>query len=333
MDLEIKRWVYYGELSGLEPDTTYHFVAGDLADPASYTAAHKFRTAPLDQSFSFASGGDLGISPNAKTLLQIAASLEPLYISLGGDLAYANAMKPCYPRWDAWLDMYEKAAKTPSGYTVPILTSVGNHEAGGFDQPLSHLPFYTRYFVQESLNGRLPQDLPTYNTKYIGNQLMLSLDSSVITSPEDQVSFISAELSKAPPGTLKTAMYHAPGYPSIRSFTNSQSKSIRKHFVPTFDAYKLHVAFENHDHAYKRSKLLKGGVSDPTGTLYIGDGSMGATSRLPAGNQPIPASRDYLEVLHGNNFVLFITVTDSNYSISAIDNSNVIFDRVSHPIN
>jgi hypothetical protein len=329
MDLEVKRWVYYAELDGLSEDTTYFLIAGDGADENAFSEMKKVRTAKSSGSFSFVSGGDLGMSPKTPTLVKNAATLEPLYMALGGDLAYANAMRSCYPRWDAFLSMYETNAVTPTGYTVPIVAAVGNHEAGGFNQPLSHLPFYTRYFVQESLNGRLPQDLPTYHVKYISNQVLVSLDSSVIKKPLEQVDWLTSTLSAAPPGSFKSAIYHAPGYPSIRSFEDPESKSVRQHFVPVFDDQHLHVSFENHDHAYKRTKRLKASLEDPTGTLYVGDGAMGVSPRISTGPQPIPSGKDYLTQFQGRSFFLYVSITDATYTMAALDETNAIFDGFS----
>jgi hypothetical protein len=330
MDLEIKRWVYYAELTGLAPDTSYNFIAGDAGDPDSFSIGKKFWTAPVDGDTKFISGGDLGLSSRTAKLVKAAAASNPLYMALGGDLAYANAMKSCYPRWDAFLSMYEENAVSSTGHTIPIVAAVGNHEAGGFAQPLNHLPFYTRYFVQESLNGRQPQDLPTYHVKYISRQVLISLDSNVIVSPEKQVDWLKTTLSAAPANSFKTAIYHAPAYPSVRAFSDEESKIVRDHFAPVFDSNALAVSFENHDHAYKRTHRLKAGVADPTGTLYIGDGAMGVSSRIPATQTTIPVDRPYLAQLQGRSFYLVVTVGSADYDIAAIDDGSVTFDSVTH---
>jgi glucan-binding YG repeat protein len=46
-----------------------------------------------------------------------------------------------------------------------------------------------------------------------------------------------------------------------------------------FDQYGLDAAFENDHHIYKRSKLIKEGKVDDSGTLYIGDGAWGVKTR------------------------------------------------------
>ena len=326
MELEVDRWVYYAEISNMTAGETYRFIAGDNADDESYSPVKMIRAAPSSGSFSFVTGGDVGLEDYASPFLKAAATHEPLYIALGGDIAYENGMSSCYPRWDDWLDMYERDAVTPTGYTIPILTAVGNHEAGGFERPLSSLKFFSRYFVQESLNGRQPHQLPTYHAHQIANQVMVALDSEVISSAKSQVPFLNETLSAAPEGSFKTAIYHAPGYPAYRPFNQPVSKAIRDHFVPVFDRYQLAVSFENHDHVYKRTHRLKGGSLDPTGTLYVGDGAMGVHSREPPRQLPIPSDRPFLQQWQGRSFYLLVSVTDSSYNVTAINQDAMTFD-------
>lgn len=330
LDLEVDRYIYYGFLDNLTPDTTYYFVVGDGSNPTSETfiAEKKFKTAPVSGPFNFVTGGDVGTGPNAPVLLEIAANTEPLYISLGGDLAYANGIRACYPRWDAFLTMYENKTVTPTGYTVPIIAAPGNHEAGGWAQPLSNMRFYKRYFVQENLNNRPAQSLPLHHSHYISNQLLIALDSNVIETPASQVSWLSDVLADAPPGTLKTAIYHAPGYPSVRAFSDPESTGVRTHFVPVFDTYNLTAAFENHDHAYKRTKLLKAGEPHPSGTLYLGDGAFGVKPRPTV----TLSGKPWMEVIASKGFFVNANVNETHVMFEAIDTNADVFDRVTVPI-
>ena len=71
-------------LTDLEPDTRYR-VTLDGAD-------FEFLTAPakLDRPLVFAEGGDIGTGPDVPALHRIAASWDPLFGSVGGDIAYAD---------------------------------------------------------------------------------------------------------------------------------------------------------------------------------------------------------------------------------------------------
>ena len=48
-----------------------------------------------------------------------------------------------------------------------------------------------------------------------------------------------------------------------------------------FEKYFVNAVFENHDHAYKRTYPLVDGSKDPLGVVYFGDGSWGASLRIP----------------------------------------------------
>jgi hypothetical protein len=158
---------------------------------------------------------------------------------------------------------------------------------------------------------------------------MVSLDSTVIETPASQVAWLTDTLSSAPAGSFKTAIYHAPAYPSVRSFNNAESKAVRTHFVPVFDQTNLAVSFENHDHAYKRTNRMRDSQNDPTGTLYIGDGAMGVSPRIST-DPPIPSDKQYLVKYQGRSFFLHVSVTAGNYSMNAIDENGATFDSISN---
>lgn len=164
---------------------------------------------------------------------------------------------------------------------VPLVVSIGNHEAGNFYAPEDAFTFYKAYFVQEPIDeGRDPNKMPTYQTHVIANILLLSLDSYVYATPSGpQADWIANELQRSyamPNIRFRTAMYHAPQWPSVRKLEDSVSKACREAWSPIFDQYGMDIGFENHDHAYKRTKLMKNGQPvSSNGTLFVGDGSWG----------------------------------------------------------
>ncbi len=97
------------------------------------------------------------------------------------------------------------------------------------------------------------------------NTLILCLDSNVVTPPTDQVPWINNMIAQANM-QYKFTIYHAPMYPTYRTMDTTECKITRDGFLPTFDAQNITISFENHDHAYKRTKRLKGGVENPNGT-------------------------------------------------------------------
>ncbi|MEY5062392.1 MAG: hypothetical protein RLZZ112_356, partial [Verrucomicrobiota bacterium] len=72
-----------GTWEGLEPGQEYDFRTGD-------SPVWKFRTAPtqLEPGLTFGVGGDSDVTPEAEEIFRAAARQDPLFIHVGGDLAY-----------------------------------------------------------------------------------------------------------------------------------------------------------------------------------------------------------------------------------------------------
>ena len=77
-----------------------------------------------------------------------------------------------------------------------------------------------------------------------------------------------------------------PAYPSYRKMEGAPAadgkaarlgtgEENRTYWVPLFEKYRVPVVLEHHDHTFKRTKPLIGGLSHANGVLYLGDGSWG----------------------------------------------------------
>jgi hypothetical protein len=236
------------------------------------------------------------MTKTSEKMVSLAMAEQPIALSIGGDLSYDNGMRSCYRRWDTWLSMIEAKLTSSAGRIIPLITAIGNHEVGGFNQNSDKFTFYKTYFVQEPFDtDKTPNDLKTYNTRQIGNTVLVSLDSAIVTAPGgDQATWLDEKLTaaKADGKTVwKTALYHVPMWPSVRELTDPVVASARAAWLDIFDKHGLDIGLENHDHAYKRTKLIKNRqVVETGGTLYLGDGSMGVEAR------PAKTGRDYLDV-------------------------------------
>ena len=193
---------------------------------------------------------------------------------MGGDIAYAGDLPTNYAKWDAWLDHWETNMVTPAGYTIPMVLAIGNHEVrGGTATSPTNAQFYLRYFAQ---NGER-----TYYSRTFGKNLALFLLDSGHLSPQggEQSAWLDAELSVRNEVPTKFAVYHVPLYPSARAFESGGPVQGRQAWLPIFDKHHLTTAFEHHDHAFKRTQLLRENKPDPKGTLYLGDGCWGQSAR------------------------------------------------------
>jgi hypothetical protein len=311
---EYPRYLYTAELTNLTPGTTYYLVAGDKSNDNSWSHEIKFRTIPSNGDFSFVTGGDAGGSNYTREMFKIAASFEPYFAAFGGDLSYDDAYLGCYTRVDTWLEFITQAMVTPAGYSVPLITAIGNHEAGNFNAHIDDVPFY-KYYFDTSLNGTF------FHEHYLGNLFLMTLDSEIISLPQSQVPWMTTQLSTLPSNIRFTsALYHAPLYPAM-AVSTSFSDDVREAWGPVFDRYNLTVGFENHSHTYKRTKLLRDGKEDPTGTLYIGDGAWGVSPYEP-GDVWYLASK-----AKKRNFIQ-VNVGQTNMTLRSVDDTGQIFDTV-----
>jgi hypothetical protein len=271
--LEGDRKIHWVELENLTPGQTYYFVAGDPKH--GFTDERKFRTLPSgSQKLRFVTGGDMGVGPAVAQLLHQAAQLSPDFGVVGGDLAYANDVLTNYTRWDAWLDHWQTNMITPAGCTVPMVLAIGNHETKSrMAASPTNAQFYFKYFAQT-------RDQSFYSRTF-GNKLALYLLDTGHVSAHDgeQAAWLDAQLTAHRDVPYKFAVYHVPLYPSHRAYDGSASVKGRQTWLPIFDKHRLTAAFENHDHTFKRTHLLRENKPDPNGTLYLGDGCWGMGAR------------------------------------------------------
>lgn len=265
------RRVHWVTLTGLQPYTVYKFRAGDTRYGMSQWRT--FRTLPEDdRPIKVVTGGDMYHHDETVELLKIAGRQEPDVALVGGDAAYANGHLKEGRLWDIWLDNWDQHVRHPDGRMVGIIFAIGNHEVdGGYVRDKNKAPFYF---------GLFPQGGETYFTRKLGSEIdLIVLDSGHIVSHEEQVPFLNKALARST-APFPVGLYHVPCYPTHRSYQDRHSVAGRQHWVPVFDKYALPVAFENHEHVFKRTHPLKvGEVVNSGGTVYLGDGCWGRDPR------------------------------------------------------
>ncbi len=324
------------ELTNLFPNTNYLFRTGP--DAKSY----KFKTMPaiLESPISFVAGGDMyhdGIDILHKTNRQ-AAKTAPLFALVGGDIAYAADRKASiFPqwaqtwinkfveqkaeRWLEWLIAWKEDMVTPDGRLIPLLPVIGNHDVTGyFGQTPAQAPFFYSLFAMPGPQG--------YNVLDFGNYMSIVLLDSGHTHPVmgQQAQWLTHILAERKDIPHKFALYHVPAYPSVRSFQNKICAQIRQAWVPAFEQSHLTAAFENHDHAYKRTFPLLNGRSVPKGVVYVGDGAWGvAKPRKPK----LSAKRGYLAYAAAKQHFIHVTVEPDKRSIKAISSNGELIDEYS----
>ena len=183
----------------------------------------------------------------------------------------------------------------------------GNHETNGFGkQLLDRAPFY---FILFRPNGE-----KTYFARQIGlDNVLFVLDTDHIHSSDgEQLDWMKEEFSKHNDKAFRFASYHISLYPSVRKPDHQSHVKLRKNWLPVFDRNRLIVAFENHDHALKKSWSLKENqVTETGGTYYLGDGNWGTRSKKPR-------QQWYLEATGSINHVWSIELLAGTASFKAL---------------
>ena len=313
-------YIHRIHLSHLEPGAKYAFSINSDEE-------HFFKTLPADLSepLTFVAGGDTSkqFAMFEETNREVIKH-KPAFVVFGGDLAYAQGSKESplgasFSYWMNWFDIWSKTMVTTDNEVVPFITTIGNHDVdGGFDQTPAQASYFYNFFP-------LPQETGCSQI-LCGDYLSLVLLDSGHTHPVqgEQTKWLESALSKVQGKVAHSfACYHVPAYPSRAPMTEERSTEVREHWTPIFEKYGLNIGFENHDHAYKRTKPLTGQQEDPAnGVLYIGDGSWGVKTKQPKKG---PA-KDYLAKALMERAFIKVEISKTTRIISAISPQGAILD-------
>lgn len=322
-DKEVRRV----DVKGLTPGAEYEFSLGFASD-SRRGAVQRFRTLSQDRSqpIRFIVGGDMyGTLEKLDAMNQRAGKLDPQFIVLGGDLAYANDKKA--DRWLDWLQSWRRHAVAPDGRLIPMIVAIGNHEVdGGHGKTRQDArQFHSLFWLPENR---------TFYALDIGGHFSIVILDSGHTQPIDgaQAQWLSQALEQRKRVEHLFVAYHYPAWGTAKSpagstdpSTHSRSKLMQKNWCPLFEQYSVAAVFEHDHHAYKRTHPLYQGKPDAArGVLYLGDGAWGV--------KPRPIKRDgdlpYLARSESKNHLILVNILDDKRTYEAIDVNGKVFDRV-----
>jgi acid phosphatase type 7 len=331
------------ELTGLEPDTRYEFRFA--ADGSSYA----FRTMPTQakRPVRFATGGDVRHRQEwMDQTNRVAASYDPDFVLFGGDLAYVNGDPRRIERWYEWFESTMTTLVAPDGRLIPVIAAIGNHEVwhqrrvgddDAFRSQIQQLGLgddtATFFFDLFPFPGR-----PGYNVLDFGDYMSLVLLDTDHLSPVDgeQSIWLERTLAERTDVPHIFPVYHQPAYPSVRRFDSTTPARIREHWVPLFEQHGVRVAFESHDHAYKRTVPIRQGRPAADGIVFMGDGAWGVDVREIGRDHEEPAW--YLDRAESVRHFILATVHGPHHHFLMVDEDGAVFDeypatpRVSIPI-
>lgn len=244
-------------------------------DGATILGAWRTLRDRLEPPLRLAMGGDMMHTPEmlAATCRAIAAE-DPEVAVIGGDWAYDNAEPKQIGRWPVLLATWKSTMVRSDGTGVPFVPVVGNHEVKTSWEGTPFAAFFPE---------------PTTRLVDLGPSISLVvLNTGHPTPIEAQNDFLDQALASRRDRAWRFATYHVPAYPSVRRMDEWGSAAVREHWVPRFEAGGVAAAFENHDHARKRTHPLLGGKPADGGVVYLGDGAWGVGLRpiVPLAQRP-----------------------------------------------
>ncbi len=286
------------ELTGLLPDQRYEFRFN--RQPPVY----QFRTMPerLTRPIRFVAGGDMmhhaqWMAVTAASVMRTEGADELDFAVIGGDLAYGDAVVRKVGRWYDYFRVWSEYMVTSDNRVIPHIAAIGNHEVKkGYIHKYKPAEYRDPGFVR--------REAPYYSTFIafpgpdtfgvldFGDYLSLFLLDSGHAAFIDgeQTDWLRRELYLRSHVRHLIPVYHVPAWPSVRNFDDFLITQVRNHWVPLFEEYGVRLAFENHDHTYKRTHPIRNGQIDPTGIHYVGDGAWGVRTRqirtLEDGSRP-----------------------------------------------
>ena len=281
------------ELTGLIPGTEYKFRVG------TGTTEMRFRTMPAKatDTIQWVSGGDAGIDAHAIGTNILAAKQEPYFALIAGDLAYDDGNKPLV--FLKFLQNYRQHMVDPKGRLIPMISCIGNHEVtGGYKGTRDKSPAFLSVF------GGFYRE-KTFGTLDFGDYLSLVLLDTDHIAPigGEQASWLAQTLAERQDRPHLICANHVPAYPSFRApdsakaGENGTGHDQRKFWAPLFEKFNVDVVLEHHDHTFKRTHPLKGGLVDKYGVVYLGDGSWGKL-RIPKKAEDRPYLAHVSEAYH-----------------------------------
>ncbi len=332
-----ERLIHTVELTGLEPDSKYYFALQNLEQGRS-SFVYYFRTMPPEPSrpIRVVIGGDLMAGPRGYEEFHrsnaLAATQNPDFIVWGGDLAYVDGRADLVHRWHTFFEIMMQSLITPSNRIIPVLYAIGNHEirdhfywgAGRGREAyrdtdefrLSIAPYFYNLFAFPSHPG--------YGVVDFGDYLSIILLDSDHSGPIEgnQTKWLESTLRSRSDIPHVFPIYHVPGFPSFRPFDGESSVRVREHWVPLFEDFGVELAFEFHDHTYKRTFPILNEQHSDKGIIYIGDGAWGVPLR------PVNRNRWYIEKGISTLNLILVSLHGNYRDIKVLDSHGNIIDHL-----
>jgi len=312
--LESAGFEHHATITGLTPDTLYHFKCGSKN---GLSELYQFRTAvetSKPRTFTIAMYGDEGLFNSQdviRSVKKLATSHQIDWIYHVGDISYADDFPASYYEvmWNMWFEWNQISMGT-----VPYMVCPGNHE---YSCEHKECTYYSVNFTDYNAKFLMPGNYSRSNTTmwfsfdYSNTHFIsLSTETDYPNAPfdsifGDQVAWLQNDLeSNQQRNTTKwiVVSMHRPIYSSFTGFCEpngepiGQSKDIQNAFESLFNMYHVDLVIVGHVHSYQRSYPVyqnqvdmpanKNSYDNPKYTTYVVNGAGGnnegiSTNYLP----------------------------------------------------
>ena len=275
---------HFAKLTDIKADQDYYFVIKDSEDISD---RYWFKTAPdKPQPFTFIAGGDTKSSGTAleagRLSNQMVAKLRPLFIVFVGDFCSGNGTDA--ERWQLWLDDWSRLTTSEDGRMYPVVPVHGNHEDGEKDVLYNLFDVPVQFDNNENVY---------YDMSFGDIFAFLSLNSQ-IDEGGNQRAWLEEKLIAYKDYTFTSAGYHKPFFPHYTG--KSENEQQYEQWAPLFFKHGLDLSFDGDTHMSKITFPLRPSQEagshqgfirdDENGTMFIGEGSWGASPRKADDKKP-----------------------------------------------
>ncbi len=277
-------------LTGLTPDTLYHYGVGDdqtvlVGDDGD----HFFRTSPAVGTrlplriWALGDSGlaNLGVRQVRNAYLNFTAGTPTSMWLMLGDNAYPNGTDAEYQA--GVFDVFQPLLRNSV-----LWSTVGNHDANSADSATETGPYFEIFtFPTAAESGGLASATEAYYSFDHGNVHFVVLDSaeSDRTVGGDMLTWLEQDLAATMQDWI-IAVWHHPPY--SQGSHNSDDPigvdgplvDMRENAVPILENHGVDLVLAGHSHAYERSFLIDGHHGDSTtfGPQFLVDGGDGSES-------------------------------------------------------
>lgn len=248
---DIEATWHHVEVTGLSPDTIYHYRAGN---GDIWSNDYTFKTGTATNTTQFICLGDAQTdSPQRKEMVTTIDRVSMDMMLYTGDFVDTST---AIDEYYAWFKDYNKVVTE-----TPTMGILGNHEKNSSI-------FYTIW----AFPGR--EEYYSFDFGPLHIIGLHTLDTNYITDPSTytaQADWLRADLENNTDALWTIVMMHTAAFSSFPRSLNGEYQLINETFVPIFEEYNVSLVLSGHDHAYERlfcndvNYIISGGAGS---TLY-----------------------------------------------------------------